>query len=277
MSVGTVSATLNYFVPPLDGSKPLVNINPDPRRGIPATNFGTEEKVIEITDLRGQEHTTNIDVHGFQYFKVPTKEKAFNNDQTIKSQYYTEQANLIKKLTRASRVVMFDHTIRHNKPGDEEDTPENRHPVPRVHVDQTAESARARVIRHLPPSDTPRLLAGRYQIINLWRPIHNPAYDFPLALCDYRTMNPSTDLVPTTLKYPDRDGETFSVKFSPRHKWNYVRGMGVDEGVLIKCFDSVDDGSVAVLTPHTAFIDPTTPKDAPLRSSIELRALVFYD
>lgn len=36
------------------------------------------------------------------------------------------------------------------------------------------------------------------------------------------------------------------------------------------------DGSVAILTPHTAFIDPTTPKDAPLRESIELRALVLY-
>lgn len=129
MSVRTVSATLNYFVPPLDGSKPLVNINPDPRRGIPATNFGTEEKLIAITDLRGQERmssllrlgfhfliywtftdTTNLDIHGFQYFKVPTKEKAFNNDQTIKSQYYKEQADLIKKLTGASRVVMFDHS-----------------------------------------------------------------------------------------------------------------------------------------------------------------------
>jgi hypothetical protein len=35
------------------------------------------------------------------------------------------------------------------------------------------------------------------------------------------------------------------------------------------------DGSVAVLTPHTAFIDPTTPKDASYRESIELRALVL--
>jgi hypothetical protein len=79
------------------------------------------------------------------------------------------------------------------------------------------------------------------------------------------------------VQYPDRDGETFGVKFNPNHRWNYVKGMQPDEGVLIKCFDSVQDGSVAVLTPHTAFADPTTPPDAPLRESIELRALVFYD
>jgi len=40
-------------------------------------------------------------------------------------------------------------------------------------------------------------------------------------------------------------------------------------------FDSKMDGSVAILTPHTAFTDPTTPEDAPHRESIELRALVL--
>jgi len=42
-------------------------------------------------------------------------------------------------------------------------------------------------------------------------------------------------------------------------------------------FDSVVDGSVALFTPHTGFQDPTTPEGTPLRESIELRALVFYD
>ena len=42
-------------------------------------------------------------------------------------------------------------------------------------------------------------------------------------------------------------------------------------------FDSIQDGSVAICTPHTGFKDPRTPEGAPLRQSIELRALVFYD
>ena len=42
-------------------------------------------------------------------------------------------------------------------------------------------------------------------------------------------------------------------------------------------FDSLQEGDVAVFTPHTGFQDSTTPKDALLRQSIELRALVFYD
>lgn len=42
-------------------------------------------------------------------------------------------------------------------------------------------------------------------------------------------------------------------------------------------FDSLQDGSVALFTPHTGFEDPTTPEGTPHRESIELRALVFYD
>jgi hypothetical protein len=42
-------------------------------------------------------------------------------------------------------------------------------------------------------------------------------------------------------------------------------------------YDSVQDGSVALFAPHSAFADPATPPDAPLRESIELRALIFYD
>ena len=108
--------------------------------------------------------------------------------------------------------------------------------MPRVHVDQTTESATARVHRHLPVSDAPELLKHRFQIINLWRPISHPALDWPLTLCDYRTVDRKKDLEPTTLKYPDRDGETLSVNWNPNHRWKYLKGMQPDEFVLIKWY-----------------------------------------
>jgi len=52
--------------------------------------------------------------------------------------------------------------------------------------------------------------------------------------------------------------------------------MRDDEVMLIKCYDSADDGR-ARFVPHSAFVDPTTPAGAPPRESIELRTLVFYD
>ena len=44
-----------------------------------------------------------------------------------------------------------------------------------------------------------------------------------------------------------------------------------------RSFDSRDDGKTAIFTPHTAFDDKSKPEGAPLRESIELRMLVFYD
>jgi hypothetical protein len=99
--------------------------------------------------------------------------------------------------------------------------------------------------------------------------------ELPLALCDFRTISPERDLVPTRLIYTDREGQISSVQFSPEHKWKYLSGMRPEEYVLIKCYDSQD--GVATVTPHSAFVDPNTPADAPRRQSIELRALVFYD
>ena len=51
-----------------------------------------------------------------------------------------------------------------------------------VHVDQTPYAAELRVSRHLPPNEAERLLQGRYQIVNVWRPIQSPTFDTPLVV-----------------------------------------------------------------------------------------------
>jgi len=276
MSAGdSVTATLTYFTPPADGSRPYYFINSDLSGSQPRQNYESVDYQKQIQNIRGRESEFSLDTSGFQFFKRAPGHKTFANDEEIQREYYPESIDLIKEVTGASRVVLFDHTVRRRRPEEKEDTPDKRQPVPKVHVDQTTASAIARVHRHLPPTDAPRLLERRFQIINLWRPIKNAAYDWPLAFCDYRTVDPEKDFVPTTLKYPDHDGETMSVKYNDAHQWHYVRGMQPDEFVLIKCFDSKD--GVAKFTPHTGFEDPTTPPDAPHRESIELRALVFYD
>ena len=64
-----------------------------------------------------------------------------------------------------------------------------------------------RVRRHV-PADADALLQGRYQIVNLWRPIGHPALDFPLALCDYRSVDAARDLVAGKLVFATYEGET---------------------------------------------------------------------
>jgi hypothetical protein len=170
--------------------------------------------------------------------------------------------------------VVFDHTIRRRVPGaTDRTTGIPRQPVPRVHNDYTVKSGPQRV-RELLGDEADVLLQKRFSVINVWRPIRGPVQDSPLAVSDARSVD-GQDLVATDLIYPDRTGEIYYVKFNPEHKWFYAPAMRDDEIMLIKCYDSVDDGR-ARFVPHSAFVDPTTPAGAPPRESIELRTLVFY-
>ena len=126
--------------------------------------------------------------------------------------------------------------IRRRRPDVIESDPSKRQPAAQVHVDQTTKASIARVHRHLPADEAPELVKHRFQIVNLWRPINHPAWDWPLALCDYRSIDTKNDLVPSTLVYPDRVGETYGVKYNPNHKWKYLKGMRPDEFVLIKWY-----------------------------------------
>lgn len=95
----------------------------------------------------------------------------------------------------------------------------------------------------------------------------------PLAVADAHSV-PDTDLVGIKLIYPNREGETYSVKPNPDIKWYYRYGQTPDLVTLIKCFDSKTDGR-ARRVPHTAFENPETVGEA-ARESIEVRALVFH-
>lgn len=139
-----------------------------------------------------------------------------------------------------------------------------------MHIDQSYTAAYQRVSYHL-PLEAPTLLASRYQIINVWRPIKTIRRD-PLGVADARSVS-DEELVPIGLIYPDRAGETCSVKFSGGHRWHYVNEQTPEEVLLIKCFDSETDGR-ARRVPHSAFVDGERVGEE-TRESIEVRALVF--
>ncbi|KAI0357450.1 hypothetical protein OH77DRAFT_1422309 [Trametes cingulata] len=271
LSPHDVPTTLNYYAP-LDGSDEPPYAYVQPPEGKPRSNVGSEPHPVVVHDARGHEDEFTLDKNGFQFVKWPSKEKTFDDEERIKTQYYAETEEILKKVAGAKRVFIFDHTIRRRKPGDPgEEGPNNRGPAERVHIDQTYQASVNRVRYHL-PEDADRLLKSRVRIINVWRPIQNPVAHHPLAVSDWRYLD-ERDLISTRLIYPHREGSTYSVKYNPNHRWYYLSNQTPDEVILIKCYDSEQDR--ARLTPHTAFPDGTAPKDAPHRQSIEIRALVF--
>jgi len=267
----SVLTELNFFNPlSLDGTKPH-NYMYDEHEG-PQRNYGDVTHIAPINDIRGHESEFTLDTSGFQVVKSTTAEKDFTDDEKIKTEYYKEVEDLLKKVTGAHKVVIFDHTIRRSIPG-QVDNPSSRGPVGRVHIDQTPWAGEERVRLHT-GDEAEKLLKGRVQIINVWRPINGPVEDHPLALAEYRSVDWEKDLVPVALKYRHRDGETFGVKYSDKLRFYYKSRIDSDEVYLIKCYENKLDGR-ARLTPHTAFTDPNTPDTAKPRESIEVRALVF--
>jgi hypothetical protein len=281
------------------GSKPWTKVDDD------ASSMKKIRVPRSVHNLRGQEADFTTDNAGFSLHTWPSKERTFTDDAAVRGPYYDEVEALLKaKLPKVKKVVVFDHTIRRRI----KDSP--RQPVQFVHVDQTAEASRKRVFRHLPEQEAEELVKHRYQIINVWRPIENPANDFPLAVIDWRTTQPG-DFIPMDLLYPIRQdgededdrgkerlpnptslastegyearGEVVAVAPNESHQFYYVKDMKPDEALFLKCFDSEGQGlpqgkqGIAVGTPHTAFLDPETLSDAPGRQSIEVRCLVFYE
>lgn len=262
---GDVTAAINFYVPPSDGSVPYNWVEKQPE-GVPQNNFGFEEKEVHIKDTRGRETEFNLDTNSFAFISgVESEEKEFTDDDSIKQKYYPEVEKLIlDNVPGAYRVLIFDHTIRRPGPN------ATRAPVTRAHVDQIAKSATMRVEHHL-PDEADELKKGRYRIINVWRPLNGPIAAHPLAFADGSTFR-DEDLIPVEHRYPNRTGYTASIKHNPDQQWYYLSGMRNDERLLLKCSDSARaDGRV----PHTAFVDPRTPENAPGRESIEVRALVF--
>lgn len=265
----SVDAELNYLVPMAERPR---NYAMEPPPGATRSNARHEPHKVRIRDARPIFNQVNLDDNGFACVKYRSVVSRFDDEEEIRAVYYPETEEQLKRVTGADRVFIFDHTLRRRIPGYEDRRNGPRQPALRVHIDHTAKSGPQRV-RDFLPAEAEGLLKGRVQVINFWRPIHHPVYDAPLAVCDAKTVA-AADLVPSDLVYQHRVGETYSVTYNPTHRWFYLSEMAPDEALLIKCCDSATDR--ARFTPHTAFLHPAAPADAPPRESIEIRALVFH-
>jgi hypothetical protein len=267
-----VNASLSYLQPMTE--KPR-RYNYDPPPGVPQSNAVFETRTVPIYDVRSVASELSLDSEGAALVVHHSTVRDFYDDEEVQRVYYPEIELLVAEATGAHRVLVFDHTVRRriNGAGDGKNGLPPRQPVPRVHNDYTVKSGPQRV-RDLLPDEAERLLQGRFAVVNAWRPIRGPLQDAPLAVCDARSVR-FNDFIASDLIYPDRVGETYQVLFNPTHRWLYASRMREHEVLLIKCFDSAQDGR-ARFTPHAAFDDPTAPADKLPRESIEIRTLVFY-
>jgi hypothetical protein len=231
---------------------------------------------ISVHDGWSKAKDFTIDKNGFSLHDFQSKHDDWSDDETVRSLFYPEVVDFLKSTTGAKRVLVFDHTIRsernaQKKLTDEKNTSQ-RTPVMLVHCDYTAESGPVRVSQLL-PDEAEDLLSRRLAFINVWKPL-NVVEERPLAMCDVQSCA-DEDFFKLFLRYRDRNGENYVMSPSTKHKWWYFPRMTPSQAILLKTFDSATDGR-ARFVGHTAFEDPTSPPDAQMRESIEIRTICFF-
>jgi hypothetical protein len=264
-----IEATLNYVV---DTGEKIFTETAAP--GSLDVRSGGQQDPRRITIRNGRPYAGNfaLDENGFRFVRHDTKVVDFFNEDEVRGVYYSEMEALVKAQSGATRVEVFDHTLR-TADDDLREKRRIREVVRRVHNDYTEWSGPQRV-RDLLPKESDALLRRRFAIVQVWRPIRLPVETFPLAICDARTLS-HDDLIASERRYPDRIGQTYAIKYNPQHRWYWFPRMRRDEALVFKVYDSLNDGR-ARWTAHTAFDDPTAPPNARPRESIEIRTLAFF-
>jgi len=267
---GVVRAPVNYIVD--TGVKPVAE-SYGPGIGLLRRNTSSfAPHDVDIHDARPLRANFALDASGFELVDQPTAMKSFFDPEAIRSVYYPEMERLIAARSGASRVHVFDHTLRTSDESARE-AQQLREPVRAVHNDYTEWSGPQRV-RDFFPDQAEALLENRVAIIQVWRAINLPVERDPLAIADFRSLA-ERDFVAAERRFPNRVGEIYQFQYNPAHRWYYFARMHRDEALVFKVYDSAKDGR-ARWGAHTAFEDPTSPADAPPRESIEIRAFAFF-
>lgn len=238
----------------------------------------------------GRSKNYNLEENGFTISNLalqdlPEGTDLFNIAECSRALYPRCEDVLRSAFPSCRKVMVFDHIHRQQDRYDEEtkngavaSTPLLGKPVRSVHGDYSVRSGFTRARQLLEPHESKeridQVLKQRFAFVNVWLAVKEVQRD-PLAMLDWGSVR-GRDAVTINLEYRTRKGETYSVLPNENHKWVYYPKMAPGECLVFKVFDSADDPGRARICLHSSFQDPTTPKDAPPRESIEFRSVVLF-
>ena len=128
--------------------------------------------------------------------------------------------------------------------------------------------------QHYTEAQADAKMSRRFMSINLAKPIET-IEQYPFVLCAWPSFA-DQPYINNYRVYDDRVGETTRFTYRPNHEWYWFPRQKSNEVSMLKCYDSVTDGSVSRWSFHSACIDPTAPADARCRKNVVVRAFVFF-
>ena len=128
--------------------------------------------------------------------------------------------------------------------------------------------------QHCSEREADAKMSRRFMSINLAKPMETVRQN-PFVLCAWPSFADQPYITNYRI-YDDRVGETTRFTYRPEHEWYWVPQQTPTEVSMLKCYDSVTDGSVSRWSFHSACIDPTAPANAPCRKNVVVRSFVFF-
>ena len=128
--------------------------------------------------------------------------------------------------------------------------------------------------QHFTEAEADARMSRRFMSINLAKPME-PVEQNPFVLCAWPSFA-DQPYINNYRIYDDRVGETTRFTYRPEHEWYWIPQQTPTEVSMLKCYDSITDGSVSRWSFHTACVDPTAPPQARCRKNVVVRSFVFF-
>jgi hypothetical protein len=104
---------LNYLAAGIERPRIYTDAAPP---GEPQSTFATESHTVRVRDVRAATEQASLDRQGFALMRHTSAVRDFWDEEEIRTRFYPEVEAAIAAATGASRVVIFDHTLRLHVP-----------------------------------------------------------------------------------------------------------------------------------------------------------------
>lgn len=238
---------------------------------------------VQVYDARAVHRPFTLERNGFELVHRPSRVRDFTDRDELARVYDAEIEEFVRLRLGADRVALLGATLRRAAdPAGHDSQPA----AGLVHIDFSPEGAAAHAAetyaRHFP--DGPGY--SRAVSTSCWRVFSPPPQDWPLAVCDFRSLGDDEGR-PNTLYFVDAippdpfgpiagsprtlSGSEFHYRAS--HRWYFYPDMTRDELLLFVLHDS--DHSRPWRVMHSAFLDAETQAVTP-RHSVEYRTVAYF-
>ena len=225
-----------------------------------------QQQEIRIHNARLAKPPTNLEREGFQLADSSIR-LDFQDPQFITTELYRHCGELVKAATGCSHTKVVQHEFRDGIG----DGPKGRGAYARIiHSD---------ICPYI--EDTVSSKDGRhFAVYTVWRNINpdEPVNAWPLALCDAKTIADNDIVYADSLRRTEPATCLVDCRLvhNPGQLWYYFPKIASHEAIIFKQYDTRPEREALRITFHTAFEDPATPDNAPLRRSIEVRVVAFF-